>query len=69
VSGEKITNKNLKGVYFGRTVYFCCEGCLRKAQREPERYIKPTTSEQQVAVKAYVAKVPQPPSGDEYCNE
>ncbi|MEQ1559138.1 MAG: hypothetical protein ABL933_09420 [Methyloglobulus sp.] len=68
VTGEKII-KNLKAEYFGRTVYFCCEGCLKSAQRTPERFIKPTLAEQQQAVKAYIAKVPQAPSGEEFCNE
>ena len=69
VSGEKVTSKSLKAEYFGRTVYFCCEGCLKSAARSPERYVKPTMAEQQQAVKAYIAKVPQAPSGEEYCNE
>ena len=69
VTGEKITTKNLKAEYFGRTVYFCCEGCLKSAERSPGRYVKPTMAEQQQAVKAYIAKVPQAPSGEEYCNE
>ena len=69
VSGEKLTTKSLKAEYFGRTVYFCCEGCLKSAERSPGRYIKPTMAEQQQAVKAYIAKVPQAPSGEEYCNE
>lgn len=69
VSGEAIRNKHLKFECFGRTVYFCCEGCFRKALREPDRYIKSTLPEQENAVKAYVAKAPQTPSGDEFCNE
>jgi YHS domain-containing protein len=69
VSGEKVTTKSLKAELFGRTVYFCCEGCLKSAERSPERYVKPTRAEQEQAVKAYIAKVPQAPSGEEYCNE
>lgn len=69
VSGEKVTIKSLKAELFGRTVYFCCEGCLKSAERSPERYVKPTSAEQEQAVKAYIAKVPQAPSGEEYCNE
>ena len=71
VSGEKVIVKTaFKADYFGRTVYFCCEGCLKKAQRcSPAQYIKPTLIEQAQAVKAYVARVPEAPSGDEYCNE
>jgi YHS domain-containing protein len=69
VSGEKVTTKSLKAKYFGRTVYFCCEGCLKSAARSPERYVKPTMAEQQQAIMAYIAKVPQASSGEEYCNE
>jgi YHS domain-containing protein len=69
VTGENVTTKSFKAEYFGRTVYFCCEGCLKSAQHEPGRYVKPTMAEQQQAVKAYIAKVPQAPSGEEYCNE
>ncbi|MDD5580859.1 MAG: hypothetical protein PHY16_16470 [Methylobacter sp.] len=69
VSGEKVTTKSLKAEYFGRTVYFCCKGCLKSAQRAPEKYIKPTMAEYQQAVKAYIARLPQAPSGEEYCNE
>ena len=69
VTGEKVTKKSRKAKYFGRTVYFCCEGCLKSAELSPERYVKLTMAEQQQAVKAYIAKVPQAPSGEEYCNE
>jgi YHS domain-containing protein len=69
VTGEKLTTLSLKAEYFGRTVYFCCEGCLKSAQRTPEKYVKPTMTEQQQAVKAYIAKVPQDPDGAEFCNE
>ena len=69
VTGEKVTKKSRKAKYFGRTVYFCCEGCLKSAALSPERYVKPTMAEQQQTVKAYIAKVPQAPSGEEYCNE
>ena len=69
VSGEKVTTKSLKAELFGRTVYFCCEGCLKSAERSPDRYVKPTMVEQEQAVKAYIAKVPQAPSGEEFCNE
>jgi len=30
--------------YNGHTYYFCCEGCRRKFQADPERYLKPTTA-------------------------
>ena len=69
VSGEKVTTKSLKAELFGRTVYFCCEGCLKSAERSPERYVKPTMAEQNQAVKAYLTKVPQAPDGEEFCNE
>jgi YHS domain-containing protein len=69
VTGEKITAKNLKAEYFGRTVYFCCKGCYQRGTRLPTKYIKPTMEEQQQAVKAYLAKVPEAPPGEEICNE
>lgn len=69
VTGEKVTTKSLKADYFGRTVYFCCHGCLKAAQRNPERFVKATMTEQQSAVKTYVAKVVQAPDGAEFCDE
>ncbi len=70
VTGERVTVKTVfKADYFGRTVYFCCAGCLKSAQRNPGKYVKPTLAEQEAAVKATIARVPQAPSGEEYCNE
>ncbi|MEQ1738820.1 MAG: hypothetical protein ABL884_02850 [Methyloglobulus sp.] len=69
VTGEKVTTKSLRADYFGRTVYFCCHGCLKAAQRNPERFVKATMTEQQSAVKTYVAKVVQAPDGAEFCDE
>jgi YHS domain-containing protein len=56
VTGEKLENKNIKGEFFGRTVHFCCEGCLAKAKKNPSLYVKPTEAEQIEAVKGLVAK-------------
>ncbi len=71
VTGEKVTTKSLKAEYFSRTVYFCCHGCLKAAQQNPEKFVKPTLAEQQSAAKAYIAKAAQAPDGDgaEFCNE
>lgn len=69
VTGEKVTTKSLKADYFGRTVYFCCRGCLKAAQRNPERFVKATMAEQQSAVKTYIAKAAQAPDGAEFCDE
>lgn len=69
VTGEKVSKKSLKAEYFGRTVYFCCLGCLKAAQRNPDKFIKPNAAEQQRAVKSYIAKAAHAPSGEEYCNE
>jgi len=69
VTGERVTKKSLKAEYFGRTVYFCCEGCLKSARRMPEKYVKPTMEEQVQAAEAYIARVPKAPSGEEFCNE
>lgn len=69
VTGEKITAKNFKIEHSGRTVYFCCKGCYQRGKQLPDKYIKPTMEEQQQAVKAYLAKVPEAPPGEEICNE
>lgn len=69
VTGEKITSKNFKIEHFGRTVYFCCKGCFQRGNQLPDKYIKPTMEEQQQAVKAYIAKVPQAPDSAEFCDE
>lgn len=52
VTGEKLSSKDVKGEFFGRTVYFCCGGCLAKAQKEPALYVKKTAAEQIAAVRA-----------------
>jgi hypothetical protein len=69
VTGEKITNKAYQAKLHDRVVLFCCKGCLQRARRDPDRYLKPTLVEQQAAVKTYVAKFPQAPSGEEFCDE
>lgn len=51
VSGEPIGNKDNKGVFFGRTVYFCCADCLAEAKKSPAMYIKKTHKEQLAAIK------------------
>ena len=51
VTGDKITSKEVKGQFFGRTVYFCCEGCLDDAKKSPSLYLKPTFEMQVAAVK------------------
>ena len=51
VTGEAITSKDVKAEIFGRTVYFCCDGCLSAAQKHPELYVKKTEAEQLAAVK------------------
>ncbi len=52
VTGEELTNKDIKADFYGRTVYFCCPGCLAKAQAAPASYIKKTHAEQLAAVKS-----------------
>lgn len=52
VTGEAITNKDNKAVFFGRTVYFCCAGCLAEARKNPALYVKKTHQEQLAALKA-----------------
>ena len=51
VTGEEIHNKDVKGVFFKRTVYFCCPGCLEEAKKNPAAYIKKTQAEQVAATK------------------
>jgi Cu+-exporting ATPase len=38
--------------FLAATVYFCCGGCLAKAQKEPALYIKATAAEQAKAAQA-----------------
>ena len=51
VTGEEILNKDVKGRFFNRTVYFCCAGCLAEAKKSPAAYIKRTQAEQVAATK------------------
>ena len=51
VTGEEIPNKDVKGQFFGRTVYFCCAECLAEAKKSPATYIKKTQAEQVAATK------------------
>ncbi|MCI0337337.1 MAG: hypothetical protein L0226_07170 [Acidobacteria bacterium] len=51
VTGETITNKDIKGDFYNRTVYFCCPGCLAKVKINPAAYIKMTLEEQVAATK------------------
>lgn len=51
VTGEEIANKDMHADFYGRTVYFCCAGCMAKAQKTPAAYIKPTEAAQLAAVK------------------
>lgn len=68
VTGEKITGKNLKLDLHGRTVYFCCHGCLKAARQLPDKYVKPTLAEQRQAVKAFLANADAVDQA-EFCNE
>jgi YHS domain-containing protein len=69
VTGERVTKKSLSGEYFGRTVYFCCHGCLKAAQQNPEKFVKATFAEQQTAAKAFIAKSALTSDGAEYCSD
>ncbi len=69
VTGEKITNKNFKADLLGRTVLFCCHGCLKAAKQNPEKFVKAKAAEQQIAVNAYLAKTTQSVHKAEYCDE
>ncbi len=50
VTGEEISSKDQHADLYGRTVYFCCGGCLAKAQKNPAMYIKKTEEAQKAAV-------------------
>jgi len=51
VTGEEILNKDVKGQFFNRTVYFCCAECLAEAKKNPAAYLKRTQAEQVAATK------------------
>lgn len=51
VTGEDILNKDVKGRFFNRTVYFCCPGCLDEAKKNPAAYVKRTHAAQVAATK------------------
>jgi YHS domain-containing protein len=51
VTGDEIQNKDVKGQFFGRTVYFCCPDCLADAKKNPSAYIKRTRAAQIAATK------------------
>ncbi|NOT59962.1 MAG: hypothetical protein HOP19_07020 [Acidobacteria bacterium] len=50
VTGEEISSKDIHTDHYGRTVYFCCGGCMTKAQKSPAMYIKKTEEAQKAAV-------------------
>jgi len=51
VTGDEIQNKDVKGRFFNRTVYFCCPDCLSDAKKNPSAYIKRTQAAQVAATK------------------
>jgi YHS domain-containing protein len=51
VSGDEITSKDVKGQFYGRTVYFCCADCLAMARKNPAAYLKRTQAAQVAATK------------------
>ena len=69
VTGEKITNNKFKAEMLGRTVLFCCHGCLKAAKQNPGKFVKATMAEQQSAVKSYLARATQSVDEAEFCNE
>ena len=64
VTGEELANKNISGDFYGRTVYFCCPGCLAKAQKNPELYVSKTVDAKPAAT-AVAAK----PHGEHHQDE
>ncbi len=51
VTGDEIHNKDVKGRFFNRMVYFCCPDCLAEARKNPSAYIKRTYAAQVAATK------------------
>lgn len=45
VSGEEftVTESSPKVEYEGKTYYFCCPGCDKKFQSNPQKYLKPAS--------------------------
>lgn len=39
VSGKDLTKKEVFTDYKGRRVYFCCENCISKFEKEPQKYL------------------------------
>jgi len=39
VSGEALKKKEAYVDYEGRRIYFCCEGCLSKFEKDPQKYL------------------------------
>jgi YHS domain-containing protein len=50
VTGDAIESKDIKGTFFGRTVYFCCQTCLASAKKNPAAFLKKTQEEQVAAI-------------------
>lgn len=40
VSGKELKEKEVFTDYNGRQIYFCCEGCIAKFNKEPQKYLK-----------------------------
>jgi YHS domain-containing protein len=41
VMGMKVTTKNHRSIYLGKTFYFCCADCKPKFDRSPDQYLQP----------------------------
>ncbi len=51
VMGEKIDRK-VYADYGGRRIYFCCQGCIDKFNRDPQKYVKQMDQDAAAAAKA-----------------
>ena len=40
VSGEELKEKSVKVDFEGRRVFFCCENCVSKFEKEPQKFLK-----------------------------
>jgi YHS domain-containing protein len=56
VTGEKIASRDVSAKMFDRDVYFCCEGCKAKAEKNPAMFVKKTLDEQRAAIQGVTAK-------------
>ncbi|TSA27830.1 MAG: YHS domain-containing protein [Ignavibacteriales bacterium] len=40
VKGEEVDTETPTEIYQGKTIGFCCPGCIKKFKKDPEKYMK-----------------------------